>query len=265
MSTSIQKFNVLPAIREYVRGIFLVENEDNIFGNGMNSIEPNGTVKLTLSLENSVSGQYGLEKFVAREGQLTYVGMFERPFQIAGLEKKFTRFLTIELSPLGAYRLLKADQQEHVNSFCVLKDCNGKLTRELEEILINEPDVDRKIFHLQHYFLKAFFASEDDVIFDYCVKQIQGKFGNITVKELEKSTGYSSRWLNMKFKQQLGFSPKLYASIVRFKTLLAHISVGKDRIMDDKIYLDYYYDQAHFIREFKRYSGMTPTEFFMPA
>ena len=265
MSTSIQKFNVLPAIREYVKGIFLVENEDNIFGNGMNSIEPNGTVKLTLPLENSVSGQYGLERFLAREGQLTYVGMFERPFQIAGLEKKFTRLLVIELSPLGAYRLLKADHQEHVNSVCVLKDCNGKFIRELEEVLINEPNVDRKIFHLQHYFQKVFFASKDDVIFDYCVKQIQGKFGNITIKELEKNTGYSSRWLNMKFKQQLGFSPKLYASIVRFKTLLAHISIENDRIMDDKIYLDYYYDQAHFIREFKRYSGMTPTEFFMPA
>lgn len=262
MESSIRQFEILPSIKNFVNRIILIESELNIFGPGLGSIEPNGSVKLVLPLENSVSRDNSQEGFISKEGLLTYVGMFDRPFEIKGVEEKPTRFLVVEFKASGAHRFAKINQQEHVNSFSLFSDCYGKPIRELEELIYNEREIPAKLAILQNYLERMFFASKHDFIFDYCIKKIEGCYGNITVNDLEKSTGYSSRWLNIKFRERLGVSPKLYASIVRFKTLLNHVAETPERTAHEKIYLDYYYDQSHFIREFKRYSGLTPTEFF---
>jgi hypothetical protein len=65
--------------------------------------------------------------------------------------------------------------------------------------------------------LKQFLRQSEDSIFEYCVEKIKLSEGKITLKELEKKTGHSSRWMNMKFTEKLGISPKNLASIIRFK------------------------------------------------
>lgn len=57
---------------------------------------------------------------------------------------------------------------------------------------------------------------DEDLIFEYCVEKINASKGKITIKELEKKTGYSNRWLNMKFNEKLGASPKNLSSVIRF-------------------------------------------------
>jgi len=265
MPDLIHRFAVLPALKDFISNILLIEGDSKIFGHGLNNIEPNGTAKLVLSLENSISGSNGRKQFLTKEGQISFVGMFDCSFKMEGLLNHRTRLLVIELSPLSTYRLLKIDQREHVNNICNLEECCGKFIRELEEFISNEPSVESKVLYLQNYLQKIFLTTQADLTFEYCIKRINQRFGIISVKELERYTGYSSRWLNIKFRQQLGISPKLYASIVRFKTLLMHIATSSENIIEDKTYLDYYYDQAHFIRDFKRYSGVTPGKMLVRA
>ena len=74
---------------------------------------------------------------------------------------------------------------------------------------------------------------------------------------MEKKTGYSSRWLNMKFTDKIGASPKNLSSITRFKQYYQAVA-SKD---ENPFLKNYYYDQADFIRTFKRFTGLTPTEF----
>jgi AraC-like DNA-binding protein len=80
------------------------------------------------------------------------------------------------------------------------------------------------------------------------------------VANLEKETGYSSRWLHTKFSEHLGTGPKNLSEIVRFKQFYQAYSTGaKLQGLKEHIYL-YYHDQSHFIRAFKRFTGSTPTE-----
>ena len=76
----------------------------------------------------------------------------------------------------------------------------------------------------------------------------------MTVKELSEKVYWSSRQINRYFNQQFGISLKAYCNILRFGSSFKHISEGK--LFPEQNFTD----QNHFIKEIKRYAGVTPKE-----
>jgi AraC-like DNA-binding protein len=117
-----------------------------------------------------------------------------------------------------------------------------------------------KLQLLQNFLINRLEKAAPDPIYDFCINRISGSKGLITVAQLEKETGYSSRWLHTKFLEHLGTGPKNLSEIVRFKQFYQVYSTGlKLQSLKDHIYR-YYYDQSHFLRAFKRFTGFTPTD-----
>lgn len=83
---------------------------------------------------------------------------------------------------------------------------------------------------------------------------IYSSYGSITVKELSEKTYWSSRQINRYFNQQFGISPKAYCNILRLGASFKHISEGK--LFPEQNFTD----QNHFIKEIKKYAGVTPKE-----
>ncbi len=75
-----------------------------------------------------------------------------------------------------------------------------------------------------------------------------------TVAELAEKVSWSSRQINRYFNTQFGFSLKEFLKIVRFKSYYKQLSEGILSPEDD------YFDQAHFIKEVRKYAGVTPKE-----
>ena len=78
--------------------------------------------------------------------------------------------------------------------------------------------------------------------------------GSLPVKELSEKAFWSSRQINRYFTTQYGISLKAYCNIVRFRASFQHIVNGK--LFPEQNFSD----QAHFIREIKRLSGVKPKE-----
>lgn len=78
--------------------------------------------------------------------------------------------------------------------------------------------------------------------------------GSITVQELSEKVYWSSRQINRYFNQQFGISPKAYCNILRLGSSFKHISEGK--LFPQQAFTD----QNHFIKEIKKYAGVTPKE-----
>lgn len=78
--------------------------------------------------------------------------------------------------------------------------------------------------------------------------------GSITVKELSENVFWSSRQINRYFNQQFGISLKAYCNILRFGSSFKYISEGI--LFPEQNFTD----QNHFIKEIKKYSGVTPKE-----
>ncbi len=74
------------------------------------------------------------------------------------------------------------------------------------------------------------------------------------VSALSKEVAWSSRQINRYFNAQYGLSLKEFLNIVRFESYYKKISHGQVQPEND------FFDQSHFIKEVKKYSGVTPKE-----
>lgn len=80
--------------------------------------------------------------------------------------------------------------------------------------------------------------------------------GDINVKRLSENISWSSRQINRYFNQQFGFSLKTFSNILKCKSSYPDIANGQLHPRKD------YYDQSHYIKEVKRYTGSTPKELY---
>lgn len=84
--------------------------------------------------------------------------------------------------------------------------------------------------------------------------------GNIAIEKLSEETGYSACYIRRIFKQSNGISPKQFAQYIRFQNLLNILSDGNERYDDIAMYCGYY-DEPHMMKEFKKYTGVTPEQY----
>jgi AraC-like DNA-binding protein len=78
--------------------------------------------------------------------------------------------------------------------------------------------------------------------------------GTLTVEAYADAAAWSSRQINRYFQQQFGLSLKAYCNILRFRAALPDLKAGK--LFPEA----HFADQAHFIREIKKYAGVAPKE-----
>ena len=115
---------------------------------------------------------------------------------------------------------------------------------------------------LNHYFINR--INKIDKPFDerlFCaLESILESRGRINIEKDLKDSGISNRHLQRLFNFYIGDTPKSFCRIVRFQNLLmADPSIQS--IKDEKSFYDFgYYDQNHFIKEFKLFYGKTPSK-----
>lgn len=85
--------------------------------------------------------------------------------------------------------------------------------------------------------------------------------GSVSITDLARDHSLSTRQFERRFKELAGLSPKLYSRIIRFQSATQHKLAG-GRDLTEIAYDCGYYDQSHFINDFRQFSGYTPKEFF---
>lgn len=97
--------------------------------------------------------------------------------------------------------------------------------------------------------------------FDQLIKSIRLDKGVMGINEMASQSNLSTRSLQRKMKQLLGVGPKSYSNVMRIKHVLTYIHEHPKADWQDILFNFGYYDQAHFIKDFKRYTGVTPSTF----
>ena len=114
------------------------------------------------------------------------------------------------------------------------------------------------------FYLKYFYNhGEDKNSLKYVIhQQILNSDGSLKLSELSSYTGYSERYLNQKIHEDFGMKPKNLIRFIRFQKSVSrlvetiHCANGADAALASG-----YYDQSHFIKEFVKMSGFTPSAY----
>jgi hypothetical protein len=261
MITRFQIVAPYTQLANYVERIFIIESSGKLPSEDLKLIVPNACPKLVIPFRNGIIGKSEEWEHVSKENKITFIGISDIPAEVDFQNDEPAGNITVEFSPLGAYRFFNLNWGEVKNSIYNYSDIAQKTASELEEQLANTEDLHAKVHLVQQFLTDQLKASADDSIFDYCIQKIYHTGGMITIAELEKLTGYSARWLSMKFHHKIGISPKNLASIVRFQQYYHSLVSNSEVFFRRKEFYNYYYDQAHFIKDFKRFTGHAPLLF----
>lgn len=131
---------------------------------------------------------------------------------------------------------------------------------QLENSVDSCSDNDERAEVIQHFILSLLRKSLINETFNHCLWQINFHRGLLSVNELAKDVNISQRQLSRQFNKYAGLSPKEFSRVNRFISALSNIKKNATDNLTGIAYESGYYDQSHFIHEFKEFTGVSPKE-----
>ncbi|MBK9271429.1 MAG: AraC family transcriptional regulator [Saprospiraceae bacterium] len=130
---------------------------------------------------------------------------------------------------------------------------------EVEEKLAIASTDKQRIKVVEQFLLTQLKDLKTDQLIVEAVKLIYHSKGTIRIKELNEKLLISQSPFEKRFRKVVGTTAKKFSSIVRFNSVLDNI--GKTKTLTEICYENNFFDQAHFIKDFKQFTGETPENF----
>ncbi len=115
-------------------------------------------------------------------------------------------------------------------------------------------------YRLNNFFIERVPDAEDHVVerhvMDYVINHIDDPIGTLV-----KKAGYSYRHLIHLFRNYTGLTPKVFQQVKKFAVSINEISLLPTQQLSNARWKHNYFDDAHFIRQFNRFSGFTPSDY----
>lgn len=130
---------------------------------------------------------------------------------------------------------------------------------EVEEKLMVATTDEHRIKIVEQFLVSQLKDIETDKLIVEAIKLIYQTNGTIRIKELNERLSISQSPFEKRFRKVVGTTAKKFASIIRFNTVLDHLNSSKT--LTEICYENNFFDQAHFIKDFKQFTGDTPENF----
>lgn len=178
---------------------------------------------------------------------------------------KRTTIFGIRFLPIAALALFKTPANELTNQKLDIHTVLGTHAAQLTE----------KIFEAKTFLQKIRVAT---AYFNRRIKELHLKYSPVekiilnmkqercdSIPRLVAESHLSQRQFERHFKELTGFSARTYLKLARFEQLVETIALQEtvnDKTLTDLAHYLGYYDQAHFNRHFKEFTGVNPTAYF---
>ncbi len=182
-------------------------------------------------------------------GAMTHV----RNFKLGSGERQFG----VRFRPGMALGFAGAPGSETIDQVLPLEDFWGAKGRRLAD-QIAESKSSHQAFAL--FEAQLVDPSEPGVV-QQVAAYIVDQSGQTKIDDLAFQAGMSARQLRRLFVEQIGLTPKHFCRVIRFQHSLARMRESARGDLTNVALDCGYYDQAHFINEFREFSGFSPTEF----
>jgi AraC-like DNA-binding protein len=192
---------------------------------------------------------------------------------LAGQSQHFRRFsinqnfaiFGVYLFPFAVSQLFNFQNEEAKDQMIDLKALLGDQASEIEDKMMLADSNTARVKIISDFLERCLAKIEKQPVGVFeAIKYIIQTNGTARVELLAKQNFQSTRQFERNFKRFSGFSPKLFSRIIRFQSALAQYNC-KNKSLTQIAYDCGYYDQSHFIQDFKEFSGHSPREYFSGA
>lgn len=247
-----------PLLASFVQSIFLVDHV----------LDPN---------EGAISGQYPptpqhciflyiKEKFKAKK---VYESEFRVRSKAVVVGPQLTRMeLTVShdysvaiigFRPGGLFRLLGIPMVEIFDDGFDGLELLGNDINDLVERCSQVESLETAHQFIEDYLLGKLSRVKELLPIDNALNEMIYYQGLMPISQVADNACLSLRQFERKCKERVGFSPKVYARLIRFSNAYRLFEKSEIPNWSEIAYLSGYYDQMHFIKDFKEFAGITPS------
>nr|WP_315193567.1 helix-turn-helix domain-containing protein [uncultured Flavobacterium sp.] len=246
-------------LTEFVKSYWTLEGEKESTPK-RNTIVPDGTMKLIFHYGDTYKHHPNKGKSIILP-KCFLIGQLTKPYVVEPIG--ITGSFVVRFHPNGFLPFSTIPIKEIENTAVPLDKLFGKDGKEVGENILNAHSTFERIKIIETFLVNRL---KDKQVIDKIVKStieiIINANGQFSVNEHSLRNNINRRQLTRKFSLAIGLSPKQLSRTIRLQASLKSLLTKEIKNLTDLAYENEYFDQAHFIKDFKEFTGLTPKEFY---
>lgn len=242
------------SIAHLIECYWMMQSEDSI--PKIEKIIPDGFTELIFNYKEvykaKTDGTWHLQSPNLLAGQISSYFYLEN----TGL----TGSCAIKLKPAALTQLYGLNMESYLDKIVDLDEFPNAALAALKNIVLPFQGAAHFKTTMDEYFIQLAKTADQNPL-EGVLELIFNSNGMSPVSELVTTARLSERQLERLFKKYIGLSPKYYSRIIRFNYIFELIK-AKASSWTEIVYQSGYYDQSHFIRNFKAFTGEDPSSYF---
>jgi AraC-like DNA-binding protein len=222
---------------------------------------PDGSMSLIVNLREDAISIYDAGQGMRKERL--------RGTVLAGVRSEFCvidtdcqiEIMGVVFKPGGAFPFLRLPAGELHGLDVNLETVWGARATELRDRLLDAPTLAEK-FQVMEAALRAALvpARERHPVVAFALRAFRSPEPTSVAGVVER-TGFSARRFIALFTREVGLTPKLFLRVQRFQHVVRRLHADHEPALADVALTCGYYDQSHFIHDFRAFSGVSPTDY----
>lgn len=242
----------LPRLQPYVKYLAISESGDDV---QTYKVLPDTSLVVGFQYRGGLSYEHGGQRQPLSRSGITGLLHGYRTFCSAAS----TGTVLVVFTETGAAHFTRLPLHELFEQSTALQNCfNTAHVSILEDRLSNARHDPDRLQVVQDFLLSQLSPHPADALVTGALGIIHQSKGTIRISVLAKALHTSASPLEKRFRAIVGASPKKFAGIVRARNTLMAIEQNRLPLTEQLLS---YYDQAHFIKDFKHFSSYTPEQY----
>lgn len=244
-------------LQQYVKHYYVYESANNAAFE--DTVFPCGSMEIVFNLGTGNWQTAPGDAYVTTPA-IELWGQVIRPLPVRSVGRN--TMLGVRFFPHAAASILNDKINQFNNQVVDYSDVVGKAIRTLHMQLLDTITWNKRIALVETYLLQQLSLAEKRLhkvaVVNQLMRELRQNDLFDTMEDVASRYGISARYMQQLFVQYTGLSPKLYSQITRFQNSLQLVREGNISLTSIA-YECGYADQSHFIKEFKTFTGSTPS------
>ena len=248
----IKKYIPADILKPFIKTFLIIESENET----VNRLLPDTSVVMAFRLKGETYTGDGIKNALP----VSAISGLPKSARLLGYSKDAATLLII-FNEAGATAFFDEPLHE-LSGISISLDhfMTREKVNEIENRLAEAIHDAQRISIIENFLSANLAKTQTDPLIHDALQRIKSTNGNVKIKELANSLNISQDPFEKRFRKLIGASPKQFSTIIRLRNLIKTYSPTQS--LTHAAYEAGYFDQSHFIKDFKSFTGQKPHDFF---